>query len=154
MTILLLIVHGLLAVALLGAITHQALALWRPATAGSDTFFTRLSNVRAGSYTNAVVLLYFTDFILGAWIYAAYRVDVRPYLDDVRDFVSAGTFETKEHLATLGFGLLPAYWLFWKVPSFNAHAKERKYITMILAFFVWWNFLIGHFVNNVHGLMQ
>ncbi len=154
MTTLFLIIHGLLAVGLIGAITHQVVALWRSEPAAGDTFFARLVNVRAGSYTNAVVLLYFADFILGATIYAAYRVEVRPYLDDLRDFVSAGTFETKEHLATLGLGLLPAYWLFWKVPSFAAYTTERKYITLLLAFFVWWNFLIGHIVNNVHGLPE
>ena len=152
MTILLLLTHGLLAAGLIGAITHQVLVLWRAAPAPGDTFFARLSNVRGSTYTNAVVLLYAIDFVLGATIYAAYRVEVRPYLDSLNDFASAGTFETKEHLASIGFGLLPAYWLFWKVPSFAGYATERKVITTLLAFFVWWNFLIGHIVNNVHGL--
>jgi hypothetical protein len=37
----LLIVHGLVAVAQLGAITHQALAAWAPSRARSDSFFGR-----------------------------------------------------------------------------------------------------------------
>ena len=136
------------------SISACARAAAASAPAGGDSFFARLANVRAGAYANAVVALYAVNFILGAAIYAAYRVEVRPYLDDVRDFASAGSFETKEHLASLGFGLLPAYWLFWKTQAFAPYAKERKYITLMLAFFVWWNFLIGHVVNNVHGLPE
>ena len=148
----LLVIHGLIAVALIGAVTHQVLVLWRTAPVTADTFFARLNNVRAGTYTNAVVLLYAVNFILGAALYATYRVEVRPYLEDIGDLAAAGAFETKEHLASLGFGLLPAYWLFWKAPSFAARVKERRTITALLAFFVWWNFLVGHVVNNVHGL--
>ena len=153
---ILVVIHGLFAVGLIGAVTYQVLVLWRaaPASPGSvgDAFFGRLRNVRAGSYANAVVILYVLDFALGCVIYATYRIEVRPYLEEIRSFVAAGSFETKEHLAALGLGLLPAYWLFWKAPGFAAHTTERKYITLILAFFVWWSFLVGHILNNIRGL--
>ena len=41
----LLIVHSLVAVALLGAITHQTLATWVPARARSGSFFGRFRAV-------------------------------------------------------------------------------------------------------------
>jgi len=148
----LVVIHGLFAVGLIGAITHQVLVLWRTAPAPADSFFGRLRNVRAGSYTDAVVILYVLDFALGCVIYATYRIEVRPYLEEIQSFAAAGAFETKEHLAALGLGLLPAYWLFWKAPGFAAHTTERKYITLILGFFVWWNFLVGHILNNIRGL--
>ncbi len=152
MTTALLLCHAVLAVALIGAISHQVLVLWRTAPLAANTFFARLGNVRAGSYANAIAVLYALEFVLGAIIYPAYRVEVRPYLEDIGSFVAAGSFETKEHVAALGLGLLPAYWLFWKAPRFAAHAVERKYITLLLAFFVWLNFIVGHVVNNIHGL--
>ncbi len=152
MSTVLLITHGLVAVALIGAITHQVLALWRTAPATPNTFFGRLRNVRAGSYADAVAILYAIDFLLGAIIYASYRLEVRPYLENADLYIAAGSFETKEHLAALGLGLLPAYWLFWKAPALTNHSTERKYVTLLLAFYIWWNFLVGHVLNNIHGL--
>lgn len=152
MITVLLITHGLVAVALIGAITHQVLVLWRTAPASLNTFFGRLRNVRAGSYADAVAILYALDFVLGAVIYASYRLEVRPYLENAGLYIAAGSFETKEHLAALGLGLLPAYWLFWKAPTLANHVTERKYITLLLAFYIWWNFLVGHVLNNIHGL--
>jgi hypothetical protein len=150
--VLLLMVHGLLAVALMGAITHQSIALWQRVPATQDTFFARLRALRPATYTNAVVVLYVIDFVLGAIIYATYRVDVRPYLEDTLLFHAAGAFETKEHLSALGLGLLPAYWLFWKAPSLADKVTARRYLTLLLGFYVWWNFITGHVVNNIRGL--
>ena len=42
----LLIVHGLLAVALLGAITHQAVSVWCPVRAAAGSFVARFRAVR------------------------------------------------------------------------------------------------------------
>ena len=149
---ILLTVHGLLAAALIGALTHQSIALWQWAPMARDTFFSRLRALRPAPYTNAVVVLYVVDFILGAIIYATYRIDVRPYLEDTGLLLAAGSFETKEHLSALGLGVLPAYWLFWKAPVFADKAAARKYLTLLLTFYVWWNFLVGHIVNNIRGL--
>src|SRR5438270_8758537 len=46
----LLIIHGLLAVALLGAVTHQAAALWWPVRAPAGSFVTRFRAVPSVSY--------------------------------------------------------------------------------------------------------
>jgi hypothetical protein len=94
----LLILHGLLALALLGAITHQTVAVWWPVSA------------------------------------------------------PAGVFELKEHLATIGLILLPAYWAYWRQPLSQEYASARRSVTLLLALLVWSNFLIGHIVNNARGM--
>ena len=58
MTTALLIIHGLVAVALLGAITHQTLATWAPAHTRPGSFFGRFRAVSSASFANAVVVLY------------------------------------------------------------------------------------------------
>jgi len=54
---LLLIIHSLLAVALLGALTHQAISVWWPATRRTGSFVSGLRSVPSMSYTNAIILL-------------------------------------------------------------------------------------------------
>jgi hypothetical protein len=66
MATVLVIIHGLVAVALLGAITHQTLAAWAPAGAGQGSFFRRFRAVRPASFTNAIVVLYTVSALLGA----------------------------------------------------------------------------------------
>ena len=64
-----------------------------------------------------------------------------------------GLFEIKEHFAAVGLGLLPTYWLFWRQPLVPQQATARRALTWLLAFIVWWNFLVGHVLNNIKGLM-
>jgi len=147
----LLIVHGLLAVALLGAITHQALSVWLPARKPAGSFVGRFRSVSAASYANAIVVLYLATAVLGAVIYTEYRVVVRIVLEQLDMWKTNGAFELKEHLATVALGVLPAYWYFWRAPLAGEHARTRAILTALLAFVVWWNFLVGHVVNNVRG---
>ena len=68
---ILLIIHGLLAVALLGALTHQAMAVLWPVRAGEvDSFVARFRGVSGRRYANAVCVLWIVTFIFGAWLYA------------------------------------------------------------------------------------
>src|SRR3954451_6747886 len=106
----LLIVHGLLAVALLGAVTHQAVALWWPVRAPAGSFVTRFRAVPSLSYVRAIIVLYVVTFIMGAWIYTNYRYTSRLALEQLRFFKTVGAFEIKEHIATIGLIVLPAYW--------------------------------------------
>ena len=147
----LLIVHGLLAVALLGAVTHQAVALWWPVRVASGSFVTRFRAVPSISYVWAIIILYVVTFIMGAWIYTQYRYTSRLALEQLRFFKTVGAFEIKEHVATIGLILLPAYWAFWRRPLSADYAEVRKQITLFLAILVWANFLIGHIVNNARG---
>lgn len=153
MITILLLVHGLLAVALLGAITHQAVSVRnRRFASPKPTFIDKFRAVGASSFTNAIVVLFVLTCIGGAFLYPQYRLDVRPALEEMQLRAANGAFEIKEHLAAIGLGLLPAYWLFWRTPLVTQHATTRRNLTWILAFVVWWNFLIGHVLNNINGL--
>jgi hypothetical protein len=150
----LLIVHGLLAVFLLGAITHQAFSVTQRVPAGPRSFVGKFRGVSGASYTNAIVILFVVTSIGGALLYPQYRLDIRTTLEDLNMREANGAFEIKEHLAAIGLGLLPVYWYFWRQPPVGEHATARKYLTWILAFLVWWNFLVGHILNNIKGFGQ
>jgi hypothetical protein len=154
MITILLIAHGLLAVALLGAVTHQVLGL-RPRRLGGrqSSFVDKFRGVNVSSYTNAIVVLFVLTCIGGGFLYPQYRLDVRPVLEEMQFPAANGVFEIKEHLAAMGLGLLPAYWYFWRTPLIEEHAATRRWITWILAFVVWWSFLAGHLLNNIKGLV-
>ena len=156
MIVALLILHGLLAVALLGAITHQALSVLAlaPSANGRWTFVSRFRGVDATAYATPIVVLFAVTAIGGALLYPEYRIDVRPALEDTQNQAANGVFEIKEHLAAIGVGLLPAYWLFWRRPHTAETAAPRRYLTWLLAFFVWWSFIAGHVLNNIRGLLS
>ena len=151
MAITLLIVHGLVAVALLGAITHQTLAAWAPASARPRSFFGRFRGVPSASFANAVVVLYAVSTVLGGLVYLYFRVDIRPDMERAGHWPTLGLFDLKEHFVVIGLALLPAYWVCWRQPRADEPARMRAALTSILAFIVWWSFLIGHVVNNIMG---
>src|SRR5262245_489421 len=62
---MLLIIHGLLAVALLGAITHQAVSVWMPVRSKAGIFVTRFRAVPSTSYVKAIIVLYVVTFVMG-----------------------------------------------------------------------------------------
>jgi hypothetical protein len=147
----LLIIHGLVAVALLGALTHQTLATWAPARARPGSFFGRFRAVPTAAFANAIVVLYAISTILGAIVYLYFRVDVRPALEQAGHWQTLGLFDIKEHFVAIGSALLPAYWVCWQQPRADEYARTRAALTLILAFVVWWSFLIGHVTNNIKG---
>lgn len=148
----LLILHGLVAAALLGAITHQAFSVARTSGARGGTLVNRFQSVHSPAFTNTIVILFAVSALLGGLLYPRYRIDVRPMLEDMQLRAANGIFEAKEHFAAVGLGLLPAYWLFWRQPLSPEFAVTRKYLTWMLAFCVWWNFLVGEVLNNIRGL--
>jgi hypothetical protein len=147
---ILLIVHGILAVFLLGAITHQAIGAAWPVTKKGSDFFQSVRGVNAMSYTNAVIVLFVVTFAIGTIIYPTYRVSVRTVLQEYRLFKPEGMFEMKEHLLALSLALLPIYWLFWHRVS-EANRVARAVVTSVIAVAVWWSFLTGHIINNIRG---
>jgi hypothetical protein len=149
--IFLLIVHGLLAVALLGAITHQVVAVLSPVRAGAGTFVTKFRAVPSTSYVTAIVVLYLLTAVLGAIIYTHYTISSRIAIIQLQLWKPYGLFEIKEHWAALGLAILPAYWYFWRVPDAAGGVRARTVLTALLAVIVWWNFLIGHIINNLRG---
>ena len=149
--IALLIIHGLVAVGLLGAITHQTLATWAGARERPGSFFGRFRAVPSASFANAVVVMYAVSALLGGIVYLYFRVDIRPDLERAGHWQTLGLLDIKEHFVAIGSALLPAYWICWRHPRADESLRTRAALTSILAVIVWWSFLIGHVVNNIRG---
>jgi hypothetical protein len=148
---ILLIIHGLLAIALLGAITHQASSVLMPVRAPAGGFVTRFRAVKGAGYATAICVLWVVTFIMGAWIYIKYRTYVRIPIERAGYWKTQGFFDLKEHVVTIGLCLLPVYWYLWKNGNVPDYATARKWVTVVLAAFCWFGFLIGHILNNVRG---
>ncbi len=139
---ILLIIHGLLAVALLGALTHQAMSVLMPVrqAAGGAGFVTRFRAVQGAGYAAAVCVLWIATFIFGAWIYTKYRIYIRIPIEQEGFWKTQGFFEMKEHVATIGLGLLPIYWYLWKNSRNADYDSARKWVTMYIAGGCWFIF--------------
>jgi hypothetical protein len=145
--------HALLAVALLGALTHQAAAVLMPVrqAAADACIVTRFRAVHGPGYAVAVCVLWIVTFIFGAWIYTKYRMYVRIPIEQAGFWKTQGVFELKEHYASIGLGLLPIYWYFWSNARDPQYDSPRKWLTVLLCGMCWFVFLVGHIVNNVRG---
>ncbi len=150
MATFLVILHGLLAVALLGSITHQAIAVIWPAQSKTG-FVNAYRSVSSRAYVNANIVLFLVVAVLGSIIYPIYRVFIRTYLENARLHPAVGSFEVKEQLIAIGLGLLPLYWLVWRRPD-PASKSARVAVTLMLCFIVWFSFLVGHILNNIRGM--
>jgi hypothetical protein len=146
----LLILHGLVAVALLGAITHQILGTWAPSSARPRSFFGRFRAVQPAGYASTIVVLYGCTALLGAVVYLYFKVDVQPDLERDRHWHALGFFDLKEDFVAIGLGLLPAYWTSWRGPA-DERGWSAAALTTILGIIVWWSFLVGHVVNDIRG---
>jgi hypothetical protein len=148
----LLLLHALVSVALLGAVSHQCVAVLRAAGASPAPvggFVRRYAGVGAGNFVGAVGLLYLTNLILGAILYPEYRIESRYALEEMRLLAVVGLFELKEHWAALGLAVLPLYICAWRSDELRSH---RKSTTLTLGLIVWFNFIAGHIVNNFRGV--
>jgi hypothetical protein len=149
MSTFLVILHGLLAVALLGSITHQAVAVVLPSR-NKVGFANAYRAVSSRAYVNANIVLFLIVAFLGGWIYPIYRVWVRTYLENARLFPAVGSFEIKEQFIAIGLGILPLYWLVWR-SSDPAAQSARTAVTLMFCFIVWFSFIVGHILNNIRG---
>lgn len=150
MIVALLIVHGLLATALLGAITHQVIVTFAAVRGRRENFVASVRGVRGHVYPSAVLGLYLLTFMLGAVIYPEFRVAVRTQWDSGLP-AATGLFEIKEHFAAVGLGVLPAYWASWRITTDQA-PMARAAATALIATVVWYDFIAGHVLNNIDGL--
>jgi hypothetical protein len=151
MATVLVIFHGLVAVALLGAITHQALAVWAPSGAEPRFFFSRFRGMKPASFANAIVVLYAVSALLGGILYLYFKIDIGPNLERDHHWQAIGFFDLKEDFAAIGAATLPAYWVCWRRPLVDEPSRTRSALTAFLAFVVWWGFLVGHVMNNIMG---
>jgi hypothetical protein len=146
-----LLLHLILAIGLVGALTHQAMAVWLPVRAPAGGIVTRFRSVPAAGYATAVCVLWVLTFIVGSYIYTKYRIYIRIPLEGGHFYKTGGFFDFKEHVATLGLVLLPAYWYFWKNAQNPEYDTARKMLTVVLAVMCWFLFIVGHVVNNTRG---
>src|SRR5262245_8788267 len=151
MATVILILHGLVAVGLLGAITHQTLAVWAPSGAPPRSFFSRFRAVPSAAFANAVVILYLLSALLGAVVYLYFKIYVQPDLERDRHWPALGLLELKEDFLAIGLGLLPAYWVSWRRPLGDERGRTRAALTAVRAFVIWWSVLVGHVLNNIVG---
>ncbi len=145
----LLIIHGVIAVFLIGAITHQTMGTFWPRRPGQTDFVANARGVRPQVYVSAIIALYVVTFFLGAFLYPTFRVFVRPPLQDLQLTYAIGLFEIKENFAAIGLATLPSYWWFWK--KTNDYPTTRRALTAIFFVIIWYNFIAGHILNNVRG---
>jgi hypothetical protein len=148
-----LFVHLILALGLLGALTHQAVSVALPVRQASrgDGIVTRYRSVRASGYASAICVLWVLTFLVGSFIYTAYTVYIKVPLIELHYFKTGGFFDFKEHVAALGLLLLPAYWYLWKNADNPEFDNARKGVTIVLACFCWFIFIVGHVLNNARG---
>jgi hypothetical protein len=143
---ILLVFHDILATALLLLISGQVLA----------AYFPQLAAPRARlpfELRDILCLLFVATIFLGGALYPAYRFEVRPFLE-INGLQSAnGAFEIKEQLAALAILMLPAYRAAWDRRSFADTLIARRVITGLLCGSVWWNFVTGHVMNSIKGLL-
>jgi len=153
MTLTLLMLHVLLAVVLIGALTHQVFSLWKPVPAEVHrNLWTSFRAVRSMAYTKSIVVLYVLTVIGGGIVYPFYVLDAKQTLVNMGMEPVIGVFEIKEHFAILGLGLLPAYVYYWSGAATDRDLWVRRILTVILALFVWWSFWIGHVVTTIRGI--
>ena len=151
---ILLIVHGLLAVALLGALSHQAMSVLMPVrqVRGLGGFVTRFRAVQGAGYATAVCVLWIVTFIFGAWIYTKYRMYVRIPIEQAGLLEDAGRVRAEgapcHHRARAAADLLVL--LEERAQSANTTARANG-SPSTLAAMGWFMFLVGHIVNNVRG---
>jgi len=151
MGVLVLVLHSIAAVLLLGAVTHQALAMWWPAAQRKAGWWQSLRAVHPERYVPAIVVLFAVVVALGSIAYLPFRSVTRALYLDAHAPWATGLFEIKEHAAAIGLALLPAYWAAWREPEASDRGARRA-LTTFLAAITWWNFLVGHIVNNTRGL--
>jgi len=149
---ILLFCHFAIAVALLAGLTLQSVAVLAPVQQTAGNFLQRLRPVPGRSFVSAIVVLYVLDFLFGAWVYTRYRTYVRLPMEQFRFWWTLGSFEFKEHVMSIGLGLLPAYWYFWKDTPSDQDILVRRWLTVFLAFTIWYAFIVGHVAVDFRGV--
>src|SRR5260221_2015022 len=95
--------HALLAVALLGALTHQAAAVLAPPRAGAaGGFVTHLRSVSGPRYAAAVCVLLGLGFSFGPLIYVRDRVHARIFIGHGDLLETVGPLEFEQQLVPIG----------------------------------------------------
>jgi hypothetical protein len=145
------ILHGIIAIGLLGATTHQGLTVWRK-PAPAQLFVDRFRAIPPVRFANAIAVLYLLTFALGAYIYPTFVLDVKGAVADYGMRKTIGMFQLKEHITVIGLALLPVYWHYWRTVPLTVGVHTRRFLTTFMMLGVWWNLVVGHILMNVKGL--
>lgn len=136
----LLIAHALLAVLLLGSLTHNLLI--------SLTYLRgKFSKIRLEKlYVKVSFVAYLLTFGLGAVIYPNYRYYVRERYFDVSLPWASNLFDIKEHWAGIGLALFVAFFLLSR--QIDPRSDRRMlffyvFLSATLAGIVWFGFISG-----------
>ena len=136
----LLVLHGLAAVVLIGAVAHVA---WR-AVRGTLTARNLIVPWLLWSYV--------VTFISGVLIYPAYRYYVRALYFEPQMRPVNFYFELKEHLSSLGLALLLAYWLSARSGEEPPVNRFRRVAAVTLFVIVAYSYVASLVLNNLKGL--
>ena len=92
------IIHGLLAVTMLGALTHQVMSVLAPVRqgAGPGGIVTRFRAVQGAGYATAVCVLWVLTYIFGAYIYTKYRMYIRIPIEAQGYWKTQGVFDLEQ----------------------------------------------------------
>jgi len=141
---LLLIVHLMVSVFAIGAVTHH----WWLVVRGSS------SSVRLYRFAGWMAIGYTLALLLGVLIYPSYNVLIRkPPLGVLESSASwaVGLFEIKEHLGSIALAMLP-----WLILSARFYEKLNglqriSYIaaTWLFTVFVYYVFIVGALVTTI-----
>lgn len=139
------VVHLLLGVLLLGAITHHA---WLVVC---GKIRDRARQVRR--YAFWASLAYLVCFLWGIWIYPSFRYYVRAAHQDAQAPWATGLFEIKEHWAALGLAVLPFYYLSSRsLKSLEAATLRWHTVSAAwMAIIAWYSFVLGAFLTDMKG---
>ncbi len=136
----LLILHTLLAVLLLGSMTHNVLIvvpyLW------GKFRKTKLEKL----YVKVGFVSYLLTFILGALAYPNYRYNVRALHFDKELHWASNLFDVKEHWAGIGLALFVAFLLLSRVIEPKSDRQMLGiyvFLSVSLAVIIWFNVISG-----------
>lgn len=146
----LLILHSLMAILLLGAMTHNVLLtvpyLWK-----------RYKKVRLEKlYVKVIFVAYSLTFALGAVVYPNYRYHVRDLYFDKHMPWASHLFDIKEHWAAIGLGLVGVFFLLSL--SFDPRQDRERvllyvFLSCAITLTVWFNLIAGLWLTALKGVV-
>ncbi len=145
----LLILHALLAILLLGSMTHHVL-LTVPYLWGKFRKL-RLEKI----YVHVVAVSYSLTFAVGALIYPNYRYHVRDQYFDAHHPWASNLFDIKEHWAGIGLGLMIAFWLLSRQVQPQSDRRlllVYVFLSVSLTVIVWFNLISGLWLTAIKGV--
>jgi len=145
---LVIVVHLLVTIVLIGAMTHNLLIVLRYVRG-------KFGRKKLEYYYLKVSLwAYVVVYALGALAYPAFRINTRMRLFDENMPWATGLFEVKEHWGALGLAFFVVYYLLRR--SFEPDEEKEKLwfyvpLCLLLNVILWYKVVIGCYVALLKG---